>query len=215
MGYLVWINSLLVPAEEARISVFDAAYLYGEGLFETLLAHEGTVLFFDEHLERLLRGCRMLGIPLPLKKGDLKKGVFQALAANGLRNAYIRIGVSAEEEEVGARRRHSKETDVVIFTKPPDPYPDSLYKRGCRLIVVRSTPNDPPPLATIKSTNFLTKNDARFTIRIADKTIDQTILVAPFFLTTNGGGFIIGILTVIILIIAIKSRRLRLSRRAH
>jgi transglutaminase-like putative cysteine protease len=81
-----------------------------------------------------------------------------------------------------------------------------------------ASPNIPPfGSATIKlnfnPTSFLTNTKAPFTIHIAEKTIDQTIHIAPFFLTTNGGGILIGIFAFIILIIALKSRRLRLSRR--
>jgi transglutaminase-like putative cysteine protease len=75
-----------------------------------------------------------------------------------------------------------------------------------------------PPFgtATIKlsfqPTSFLTNAKAPFTIRIAEKTIDQTIVIAPFFLTMHGGGIVVGILALIILIIALKSRRLRVHR---
>ncbi|MBI2067496.1 MAG: aminotransferase class IV [Deltaproteobacteria bacterium] len=157
MGYLAYINGQIVPAKEAKISVFDAAYLYGEGLFEVLLAHRGKVLFFDRHLHRLFRGTRLLGIKSPLSRDRLKKAVYRTLKANHLNEAFIRIGLSTVETDVGVRKRSRGGTNLVIFVKSFVPYPSILYRRGARLILVTSSRNDPRSISGIKSTNFLSK----------------------------------------------------------
>jgi branched-chain amino acid aminotransferase len=155
--YRVYINDKLIPAEKASISVFDGAYLYGEGLFETLIAVDGKVPLLKEHLQRLYRGIRALGIPMSLSKEALSKAIYKTLKVNGLVDAYIRVNVSAEEAALGKRRRLPADTHVVIITKPPDPYPEVLYSRGARLVVVQNLINDPVGIATIKTTNYLVK----------------------------------------------------------
>ena len=52
-GQIVYWNGKLVPPEEARVSVFDAGFLYGDGIYETMRAYEEHVFRLDRHLERL------------------------------------------------------------------------------------------------------------------------------------------------------------------
>ncbi len=186
MSYLVYINGNLVPAEQAKISVFDAAYLYGEGLFETLSAIDSHVLFLKDHLQRLYRGARALKIPIPLTQQKLEIAVHETLRANQLRDAYLRINISAEESDVGKRHRCASEAHVVIFAKPPDPYPQRLYQKGCRLILIRSVTNDSAQIATLKTTNYLAKVVARR--EIATRGADEGILLnAKGFVTECAG----------------------------
>lgn len=154
--YKVYINGKLVPAEKAQISVFDGAYLYGEGLFETMIAIDGQVPFLKDHLRRLIRGVKALGIRMPLSKDGLRAAITKTLKANGLKKAYIRLNVSAEEAVKGKRRKAS-DTHIVIIVKPPDPYPQKLYKHGARLVVVKNIINDPACVASIKTSNYLIK----------------------------------------------------------
>jgi len=175
MSYLVYINGDLVPAEEAKISVFDAAFLYGEGLFETLRANGGKILFINDHLQRLYRGAKTLDIPIPFSREKLTAAVEHTLKANHLQDAYIRINISAEEADVGVRKRIPADTHIVIFAKPPEPYPKKLYQKGCTLITIRSIPNDPVGVATIKTTNYLLKMIARR--EVAQRKADEGILL--------------------------------------
>lgn len=186
MSYLVYINGELIPAEEAKISVFDAAYLYGEGLFETLRAFKGHIPFLGEHLKRLYRGARLLRIAIPLRERALAQAMQQTLAANELTDAYIRVNVSAEEASVGTRRRHAAASHIVIFAKPPDPYPQKLYRQGCRLVIVRSVVNDPAVIATCKTTNYLAKMIARREIQ--DRRATEGILLNSQGEVTEGAG---------------------------
>ena len=53
MQEFVWLNEELIPLDQARVSVNDRGFLYGDGFFETLRAEAGTVFFLREHLARL------------------------------------------------------------------------------------------------------------------------------------------------------------------
>ncbi len=173
--YKVYINGQLVPAEKASISVFDGAFLYGEGLFETLLAGRGKIPFLKDHLRRLRRGVKALGIPLGQSDQQLTAVIHKTLRSNKLEDAYIRISVSAEEADVGKRRRSARDTHIVIFAKPPDPYPAKLYRQGARLIVIKDLLNDPVGVATIKTTNYLVKVMGRR--QVQQRKADEGILL--------------------------------------
>ena len=155
------LNGRLIPETRAQISVFDSALLYGEGLFETLRAVDGNILFLDRHLDRLWRSCRAIGFPPPVPKATLVRRLKRLLKANRLCDAYVRINVSLNEVEVGDPRRRRAGFHVILFAKPFLPYPARCYTKGARLVIIRSVVNDPLPLANIKSTNYLAKIMAR------------------------------------------------------
>lgn len=173
--YKVYVNGRLVAAERAKVSVFDAAFLYGEGLFETLLAVNGRIPFLSDHLQRLSEGARALHVPWPLSLQQLEAAIYKTLRVNGLDNAYVRVNLSAEEADVGRRQRKATEAHLVIFAKPAEAYPARLYRNGARLIVIRNLINDPVGVATIKTTNYLAKMLARR--EVAARKADEGILL--------------------------------------
>src|SRR5207302_5667142 len=62
---IVFVNERFVVEEEATVSVFDRSFLYGDGLFETLLVANGKPFRWEQHLLRLRRGAGFLKISLP------------------------------------------------------------------------------------------------------------------------------------------------------
>ena len=62
----VFLNNQFVPREEARISVFDHGFLYGDGVYETLRSYHGHVFMRQKHIARLFRSARMIGLTIPI-----------------------------------------------------------------------------------------------------------------------------------------------------
>ena len=97
---VVWINGELKPTDEAMVSVFDHGLLYGDGVFDTMFATYGYIFKLREHIERLRRSLRATRMALPIPEEDLERVVRDTVAANGLRDAYIKVvatrGVSPE-----------------------------------------------------------------------------------------------------------------------
>jgi branched-subunit amino acid aminotransferase/4-amino-4-deoxychorismate lyase len=152
MSSWVSINGRLLPEGKAGIPVDDSAYLYGLGLFETLRAANGRVLFLKDHLARLKRNARLLGLKLALGPSALTTAIYRTLKKNRLREAHLRINLSQSPE---GRSR------LTIIAKPYRPYPRSFYTKGGPLILARSIRNDSGPIATVKTTDYLTKIIAR------------------------------------------------------
>jgi len=97
---VVWINGELKPTDEAMISVFDHGLLYGDGVFDTMFATYGYIFKLRQHLERFRRSLRATRMGLPIPDEELEGVVRATVAANGLRDAYIKMvatrGVSPE-----------------------------------------------------------------------------------------------------------------------
>ena len=59
------LNGKIIPAEEARISVFDRGFLYGDGVFETLRAVKGRIIEIESHISRLYRSAECISVDIP------------------------------------------------------------------------------------------------------------------------------------------------------
>lgn len=151
----IYINGKFYPKDEAKVSVLDHGYLYGDGIYETLRSYEGMVFKFKEHMVRLNRSATMMEMALPLDDNGVYKAVNDTLAENGLKDAYVRISVSRGPGEIGLDPGLCKEPTMVIIAKPiVDHGPEA--RSGVKVSVVKTRRNHPECLnPAIKSTNFL------------------------------------------------------------
>jgi len=90
----VHLNGRLVPEEEARVSVFDRGFLYGDGIFESMRALGGVVFRRERHLDRLLRSADAIGLDLKGARAGLSAAADEVLEANRLADARLRITVT-------------------------------------------------------------------------------------------------------------------------
>ncbi|MEM4706172.1 MAG: aminotransferase class IV, partial [Candidatus Methanomethylicaceae archaeon] len=79
---LIYINGELVPKSEAKISVFDHGFLYGDGVFEGIRAYNGYVFKLYEHLDRLYASAHTIMLPIPLTKKEMAEAVINTLRVN-------------------------------------------------------------------------------------------------------------------------------------
>ncbi len=157
---IIYLNGEYVPAEEARVSVFDRGFLYGDGIYETLRVYGGRVFKLEEHLVRLERSAQLIRMDPPLSREAFAEAIDTCLKVNDLSDALVRIGVSrGEASEPGLDPALvAGPPTVVIAPRSFEPYPEAMYEAGIRAAVVsvRRTPTEALNPA-IKSTNFLNK----------------------------------------------------------
>ncbi|MBN1436732.1 MAG: aminotransferase class IV family protein [Sedimentisphaerales bacterium] len=91
MNDLVYFNNALQSAEKVSLSVYDAGFLQGVGLFETMRSYNGRVFRLDDHIDRMLTSAEKLGLRTGYEKNYIKEAVAQVLQANELSDALIRI----------------------------------------------------------------------------------------------------------------------------
>ena len=152
----IYINGTFYPKEEAKVSVFDHGYLYGDGIYETLRAYDGYVFHLDEHIERLEHSAKLMEMALPLDDDGISQAIHDTLSRNGLKDAYIRVSVSRGTGEIGLDPELCPVPTFVIIAKPFVDYPTELYEKGIKIAIVEIRRNHPETLnPAIKSTNFL------------------------------------------------------------
>ena len=153
---LVYINGKIVPEKEAVVSVFDHGFLYGDGIYETMVAYDGVIFKLDEHLQRLYRSASLIGLTIPLEVDRIESALYETLSANMLKNAYVRLTVSRGPGPIGLNPELCPQPTIVIMAHKSKEYPGILYEKGIPLIISETKRNlkeaiDP----RIKSMNFL------------------------------------------------------------
>ena len=167
---LVWLNGELVQKSQAKVSVFDHGFLYGDGVFEGIRAYNGKVFMLDEHLDRLYNSAKSIWLTIPLTKEQMKDAILQTLRANKLRDAYIRVVVSRGEGDLGLDPRKCPKPNIVIITDKIELFPEELYERGIEMVTVSVRRNSPQALnPNIKSLNYLNNILAKIEAINADK----------------------------------------------
>lgn len=91
---LLWMNGVVVPWDQAMVSVFDASFQSGDSTWEGLRVYSGVVFRLEDHLRRLRESARALEIPLPPME-TLVRGIYEVLDRSGLDDGvHIRLIVS-------------------------------------------------------------------------------------------------------------------------
>lgn len=92
---LALLNGQLVPAREAQVSLFDAGFGLGDGVWEGLRLHKGALLFLEAHLDRLYHGAAALRIDIGMTRAELTASLRELLRANGMEDgAHLRLMVT-------------------------------------------------------------------------------------------------------------------------
>ncbi|MCA9568723.1 MAG: aminotransferase class IV [Myxococcales bacterium] len=135
---LVWLNGRLVPREEAVVSVLDAGFLMGDGIWEGLRVHAGCIPFLDRHLDRLFENARALDLDLGLDRAGIRRALRDTLEANGMvEGAHVRLmftrGVKSTPFQGTAVNRSGPTAVVLAEFKEPPP---EVYVRGLALATV-------------------------------------------------------------------------------
>ncbi|MDH4299561.1 MAG: aminotransferase class IV [Dehalococcoidia bacterium] len=170
MDEFIYLNGQLVRGFEARLSPFDHGFLYGYGLFETMRSYNGHIFRLDSHLTRLRCSAESVGLTHSVLitddgKQSLKAACVATLAANRLKDARIRLTVSAGEGDMTPDPRTCASPTVLITARNLDPLSPEKYETGFKAAVSFLRRNSQSPLSRLKSTCYMENILARTTAR--------------------------------------------------
>jgi branched-subunit amino acid aminotransferase/4-amino-4-deoxychorismate lyase len=119
----VWINGQFISAEDAQISVFDAGFQHGVGLFETMRAEHGRPFRATAHVERLAESARILRLTERLHVEPLVEAIEQVIQHNKMDQARVRLTVTGGNlNMLQSQGTSPQDPTVLIVTQPPTPY---------------------------------------------------------------------------------------------
>lgn len=127
-----WIDGRILPLGRATVPVTDSGYLHGDGLFETLRVYDGVPVFIEDHLARMRRSARDLGVRAETTLSLVPEGARALLLRCGARGCAMRINLSWEGGLVSRPEARCRVTMIAREYHPPAP---TEYARGVKLIV--------------------------------------------------------------------------------
>src|SRR5262245_34990157 len=138
----VHLNGELTPKSQARLSIYDHGFLYGDGAFEGIRVYSRNIFRLQAHIARLFRSVHSLGFSLLITPAEMQDAIVQTVRANGLESGYIRVSVS-RGVELGLDPAHlNSQPTIVVSTEQLRLYPQELYERG--LDVITASTRVPP-----------------------------------------------------------------------
>ncbi|MHC4946717.1 MAG: branched-chain-amino-acid transaminase [Planctomycetota bacterium] len=176
----IWLDGRLVPRTEATVSVFDHGLLYGDGCFEGIRAYDGRIFKLGSHLDRMYRSAERIRLAPAYGRDEIEAAIRETMAANGLRDAYIRLVFTRGVGTLGLHPFLCPRPGTFVIADQIQLYPASLYDHGMRVIVARR-PRIPVECLdpAIKSLNYLNNILAKI------EAIDANVLEA-IMLNTDG-----------------------------
>ncbi|MEB3750273.1 branched-chain-amino-acid transaminase [Geobacillus icigianus] len=152
----IFLNGEFVTKENAKISVYDHGFLYGDGVFEGIRVYSGNVFRLEEHIDRLYHSAKSILLDIPYTKDEMIGHVLETIRRNGCQDAYIRLVVSRGIGDLGLDPYKCKMPQVVIIVEPLALFPEHLYETGIEVVTVATRRNRSDVLSPkVKSLNYL------------------------------------------------------------
>lgn len=161
----IWIDGTFYAKAEAKISVFDHGFLYGDGVFEGIRAYDGNVFCLDEHIARLFNSARAIALEPPMSRSAIGDVIVETLKKNRLVSGYVRPIVTRGVGDLGLDPRKCPAASVVVIADTLQLYPKQFYDEGLEIAIVSTRRNLATALSPqIKSLNYLNNILARLEV---------------------------------------------------
>lgn len=174
-GLLIYIDGKYYPKSEAKISVYDHGFLYGDGVFEGIRAYHGIVFKLEEHIDRLYASARAIMLDIPLTKKEMIDAVIETLKKNSLlEDAYVRLVVSRGPGDLGLDPRKCTKPTIIIIADRIKLHGGNAKEEGLTAII-SWVKRDPVDATTheVKSLNYLNSIMAKIEANSAN--VDEAI----------------------------------------
>ena len=129
-------NGSLVEPEEARISVFDRGFLYGDSVYEVLRTYSGVAFELEAHLSRLESSAERIGMRLPVSADEFAREVGETHRHSGNVESYIRIVSTRGAGQLGLDPALAEHPVRVVMAMPLSPPPPEVYRSGATIALV-------------------------------------------------------------------------------
>ena len=194
----IYINGEFFPRPEAKVSVFDSAFMVGDGIWEGIRLHHGRFAFLDRHLDRLFQAAAAIRIDLEMTRDQVTEALYATTERNGMTDdVHVRLMVSRGTKSTPSQHPSnlvSGRTMVIIAEhKRADP---DVAARGVSLFT--ATVRRPPPDTLDQRLNSHSKlHEVIALIQANEAGADEALMLDPtgavatcnatnFFIVTHG-----------------------------
>ena len=117
MSRIVYVNGAYRPEEDAKVSVFDRAFLFGDAVYEVTAVVGGRLVDFAGHLERLDRSLSEIALKPPLSHAELRAMHQELLARNGVSEGGVYLQITRGVTDRDFLYPEKAAPTVVAFTQ--------------------------------------------------------------------------------------------------
>jgi branched-chain amino acid aminotransferase len=191
---LIYVNGALVPRGEAVVSVFDAGFILGDGVWEGMRVSGGHPAFLEAHLDRLYEGAAAIALDIGMSRAELVSAIYRTLAANEMTDGvHVRLMITRGPKSTPYQdpRVSAGPPTIVIICEYKQPLPSTL-EAGLSLFTVhvrRAAPDTLDPKLNAHSK----LNDITACIQAYTAGADEALMLDPngFVATCNSTHFFI------------------------
>ncbi len=175
MALKIWINGGLVDEAEAKVSVFDHALLYGDGVFEGIRVYNERVFELKAHIKRLYESAHAIRLPMAMSQEAMCQAVETTVKANDIKDGYVRLILTRGIGTLGLNPLICTGGCVIIIAATIQLYPEELYESGMKVVSATTIRNHPLALSPqIKSLNYL--NNIMAKVEALDSNVPEAIM---------------------------------------
>lgn len=178
MSNFVYIDGEYYEKENAKISVYDHGFLYGDGVFEGIRAYNGMIFRLTEHVNRLFDSAKVIGIVPAVSKKEMEEIIIKSCLKNEVRDCYIRPIISRGIGDLGLNPYLCKKPSTICIVDKINLYPEDDYKNGLKIVTVATHRNFNESLnPRVKSLNYL--NNIMAKIEAVQSGVKEALMLNP------------------------------------
>ncbi|HUU66549.1 MAG TPA: D-amino-acid transaminase [Methyloceanibacter sp.] len=152
MSRIVYVNGAYEPEQEAKISVFDRGFLFGDSIYEVTAVLGGRLVDFDAHLARLDRSLKEIELHLPVPHEGLRELHEELIAENKVDEGIVYLQISRGPAERDFAYPEPATPSVVAFTQSRPLLDNPYAETGIKVVTI---PDIRWKRRDIKSTSML------------------------------------------------------------
>jgi D-alanine transaminase len=133
MKRIVYLNGDYLPEDEAKISIFDRAVLFGDAVYEVAGVIDGKLIDFDSHMQRFHRSLGELDIPVPLERDQILTAFHKLVELNQVTEGLVYMQVTRGEADRDFVWQGELKPTVFMFTQDKISGENNAAKTGVHL----------------------------------------------------------------------------------
>ncbi len=176
---LILLDGTLVPAREARVSVFDSGFGMGDGIWEGLRLHRGSLLFLEEHLDRLCAGAAAIRLDIGVTRAALVTDLTRLLRANNMSDGvHVRLMVTRGRKRTINQDPRTVVSRATVVATAEHKQRSSGLARGLALATV-SIRTSPPEIFDMRLNSHSRLNLIRALLEAIEAGADEALMLDP------------------------------------
>lgn len=133
---LIYLNGEYLPLNEAKVSVLDRGFIFGDGIYEVIPAYGGKALRFEHHMQRLQNSLDAIRINNPLSNEQWQEIINKLITATGSQDQYIYLHITRGVASRDHRFPDSSEPTVFVMSNILHPVDPELLEKGINAITL-------------------------------------------------------------------------------